>query len=127
MKKNICIIAFILVTTTIVAQGYAEMPTYEFQSVNNTTIMSGSSGVGSSTYSSTIYDVGAESPTSGRRAGARKTTIGPPTQEGAGGNEPFIDPIGDAVLPLLLMAALAGVVTYVRRGRYVNRTPAGTC
>lgn len=116
MKKNISIIAFFLVTTAVVAQGYTDMPTYEFQSVNNTTVMSGSSGTGTSSYSSTIYDVGASSPTSGRGVGARKN-IGPPSQEGTGGNEPIIDPIGDAVLPLLLMAALAGVVTYVRRKR----------
>lgn len=121
MKKNICIIAFVLVTTAVVAQGYAEMPTYEFQSVNNTTVMSGSSGTGTSSYSSTIYDVGASSPTSGRRAGARKEGIGDPTQKGRGSNEPIIDPIGDAVLPLLFMAALAGIVTYFRRKKCINQ------
>lgn len=120
MKKNICIIAFILVTTTIVAQGYTDMPTYEFQSVNNTTVMSGSSGTGTSAYSSTIYDVGASSPTSGRGVGARKG-IGDPGQSGTGGNEPIIDPIGDAVLPLLLMATLAGIVTYFRRKKCINQ------
>lgn len=122
MKKNISIIAFVLVTTAVVAQGYTDMPTYEFQSVNNTTVMSGSSGTGTSSYSSTIYDVGASSPTSGRRAGARKEgeSGGPGGAETTGGtdyNKPFVDPIGDAVLPLLFMAALAGVVTYVRRKR----------
>ena len=117
MKKNICIIAFILVTTTVVAQGYTDMPTYEFQSVNNTTVMSGSSGTGSSSYSSTIYDVGAESPTSGRGVGARKAGPGDPTTGGGGTGQPILHPIGDAVLPLLLMAALAGVVTYLRRKR----------
>ena len=122
MKKNICIIAFFLVTTAVVAQGYAEMPTYEFQSVNNTTVMSGSSGTGSSTYSSTIYDVGASSPTSGRGVGARKT--GGPDEESLdddGTGQPVVTPIGDAVLPLLFMAALAGVVTYVRRKRLIGR------
>lgn len=118
MKKNISIIAFVLVTTAVVAQGYTDMPTYEFQSVNNTTVMSGSSGTGTSSYSSTIYDVGAESPTSGRGVGARKGGPGGSSITGDVSDEekPGL-PIGDAVLPLLLMAALAGVVTYVRRKR----------
>lgn len=121
MKKNISIIAFVLVTTAVVAQGYTDMPTYEFQSVNNTTVMSGSSGVGSSTYSSTIYDVGASSPTSGRRAGARKE--GGPGEESLdddGTGQPVVTPIGDAVLPLLFMAALAGIATYFRRKKCIN-------
>lgn len=118
MKKNISIIAFVLVTTAVVAQGYTDMPTYEFQSVNNTTVMSGSSGTGTSSYSSTIYDVGASSPTSGRGVGARKAGPGPGgiTEDLPDEEKPGL-PIGDAVLPLLLMAALAGVVTYVRRKR----------
>lgn len=122
MKKNMIILALIFVATSLFAQGYTSAPTYEWKSVSgNQTATAGDPSshytIGNSTYSSTIYEIGAESPTS-RGAGPHKT--GGPGGAGTGGNptdQPYLDPIGDGLWVLLTLAAAYAVFTAVRRRR----------
>ena len=88
-------------------------PSAAMQSVNNTGYMT----VGSS-YSSDVYAVGSYSPSSAPAAGPRKAPPGTGGESGYDPNNPQFAPIGDAVLPLLLMA-LAYMVIRVRRKRQV--------
>ena len=90
----------------------ATTPSAAMQSVNAGYLSSGSS------YSSVVYEVGSYSPSSAPAAGPRKA---PPSTGGESGydpNNPQFAPIGDAVLPLLLMA-LTYMVIRVRRKRQV--------
>jgi len=87
-------------------------PTATMQSVNNNVYMSSGS-----TYSAEVYDVGAYSPS--QAAGVRKSSPGK-DNSGYDPSNPQFSPLGDAVLPLMLMAlALAGIV-YLRRRRKTN-------
>ncbi|MCQ2324608.1 MAG: hypothetical protein MJZ58_00255 [Paludibacteraceae bacterium] len=119
MKKNMIILALVFVATSLFAQGYTSAPTYEWKSVSsNQTATAGDPSshytIGTSTYSSTIYAVGAESPTA-KGAGPHKAGIGDPGQSGTGGNEPVITPIGDGLWVLLTLAAAYAVFVCVRR------------
>lgn len=84
------------------------------QSVNNSGYMTSGS-----TYRSTVYEIG--SPTPSAPSSGRSIRKAPP---GTGGestydpNNPQFSPIGDALLPLLIMA-LAYMVIRVRRKRQV--------
>lgn len=88
----------------------ATAPSVTMQSVNNSAYLSTGSD-----YSSNVYDVGQSAPA---RAGVRKA---PPGGGGASGYDPSnpqFSPLGDALLPLMLMA-LAYMVIRVRRKRQV--------
>lgn len=122
MKKNMIILALIFVATSLFAQGYTSAPTYEWKSVSgNQTATAGDPSshytIGTSTYSSTIYAVGAESPTAKGSGPHKAEGIGAPGQEGTGGNEPIITPIGDGLWVLLTLAAAYAVFVCVRRRR----------
>ena len=85
-------------------------PAASMQSVNNTSYMSSGS-----TYSSAVYTVNSESPyaaASGR--GVRKA---PPGTDDTGHDpsNPQFSPIGDAVIPLLIMALIYMLVAYRRK------------
>ena len=88
-------------------------PSAAMQSVNNTGYMT----VGSS-YSSDVYAVGSYSPSHAPAVGPRKAPPGTGGESTYDPNNPQFSPIGDAVLPLLLMA-LAYMVIRVRRKRQV--------
>ena len=87
----------------------AVAPTVNMQSVNNSSMMSSGS-----MYSSDIQEVGAQNPAAAR--GPRKN---PPATGGSGYDPktPTVDgPIGDALLPLMLMAlAFVGYTAIKRR------------
>ena len=92
----------------------SDLPTSAaMQSVNNTDYMT----VGSS-YSSDVYAVGAYSPSHAPAVGPRKAPPGTGGESTYDPNNPQFSPIGDAVLPLLLMA-LTYMVIRVRRKRQV--------
>ena len=90
-----------------------ELPSIGMQSVNNSAVMSSGSA-----YTSATYEVGA----SGVRAsvpanGPRKA---PPTTHGGTTNQPGLTtPLGDALIPLLLMAM--AYATYLLLRRRKNR------
>lgn len=122
MKKNMFILTLLFVATSLFAQGYTSAPTYEWKSVSGshtaTANSTMSSTIGTSPYASTIYAVGAESPSGSAPAGGpHKAGIGGPGQTGTGGNEPVITPIGDGLWVLLVLAAAYAVFTAVRRRR----------
>lgn len=123
MKKNMIILALIFVATSLFAQGYTSAPTYEWKSVSGshtaTANSTMSSTIGTSPYASTIYAVGAESPSSSAPAGGPHKAGGPGdgTLTGDGENQPYLDPIGDGLWVLLVLAAAYAVFTAVRRRR----------
>lgn len=87
-------------------------PTATMQSVNSTEYMSNGSA-----YSSIVYAVGSSSPS---RAGVRKAPPSVGTEVTEGGYDPTnpqFSPLGDALIPLLLMASAFAVFTYFRRRR----------
>lgn len=122
MKKNMIILALIFVATSLFAQGYTSAPTYEWKSVSgNHTATAGSPSshytIGTSTYSSTIYAVGAESPTA-NGAGPHKAPPGggSVTDDLSDDEKPGL-PIGDGLWVLLTLAAAYAVFVCVRRRR----------
>ena len=68
-----------------------------------------------STYSSEVYDVGSNSPTT-RSSSVRKAG-GPGGGDNSGydPNNPQFAPIGDVVLPLLLMALIYALMAFRRK------------
>lgn len=123
MKKLLIIISLmLLVPFAVWAQRYdaqqssygAVPPSVTFRSTSGTYISSGS------TYSSTVFEIGSSSPSSAPASGPRKAppdvTPGTPS-DGYDPSNPTL-PLGDAVLPLLLMA-LTYMVIRVRRKRQV--------
>jgi len=82
-------------------------PLAEMQSVNNTSYMSSGSS-----YSSDIYDIGASAPSSDGRS-IRKA---PPGKDDGthDPNNPQFSPIGDAILPLLVLALLYAACMFPR-------------
>ncbi|MBR4432347.1 MAG: hypothetical protein IKS76_03985 [Paludibacteraceae bacterium] len=90
-------------------------PTIAIQSVNNTEYMTTGS-----TYSSEVYDVGSNSPTT-RSSSVRKAG-GPGGGDNSGydPNNPQFAPLGDAILPLLLLAlAFMGLIC-LRKSKNIN-------
>jgi hypothetical protein len=123
MKKQLIIISLmLLVPFAVWAQRYdAQQPSYgavtpsvTFRSTSGTYMSSGS------TYSSAVFEIGSSSPSSAPASGPRKgppsVTPGTPSDD-YDPNNPTL-PLGDALLPLMLMA-LAYMVIRVRRKRQV--------
>ena len=84
-------------------------PLAEMQSVNNSSFMSSGS-----TYSSDIYEIDASAPSSNSRS-VRKAPPGTGGGSGYDPNNPQFSPIGDAVIPLLIMALIYMLVAYRRK------------
>ena len=88
----------------------ATAPSVTMQSVNSSAYLSTGSD-----YSSNVYDVGQSAPA---RAGVRKV---PPSSGGGGGasdydpSNPQFSPIGDALIPLLLMVMAYATYLLLRR------------
>ena len=89
-------------------------PSAAMQSVNNTDYMT----VGSS-YSSDVYAVGSYSPSHAPAVGPRKAPPGTGGESTYDPNNPQFSPIGDALLPLMLLA-LAYMVIRVRRKKRLS-------
>ncbi len=85
-------------------------PSAAMQSVNNTDYMT----VGSS-YSSEVYAVGSYSPSHAPAVGPRKAPPGTGGESTYDPNNPQFSPIGDVLLPLLLMALAYALVAYRRK------------
>lgn len=111
-KKKIFAILICSIGISANAIDYTAMqistPAATMQSVNSSAYMSSGS-----TYTPTVYTVGASSPSAA--AGPRKA---PPGGGGASGydpNNPQFAPIGDALFPLLLFALAYGAWILTRR------------
>lgn len=91
-------------------------PSITMQSVNTSGYM-----VSGSMYSPNVYEVGSTSPTSSSPGSPiRKAPPGTGGESGYDPNNPQFAPIGDAVVPMLLMAlALAGLI-YLRRKKVIK-------
>ena len=128
MKKQLIIISLmLLVPFAVWAQRYdAQQPSYgavppsvTFRSTSGAYMSTGSA------YSSTVHEVGSYSPAAHaygsrpRKSGFNDITTGDPT--GEGGYDPTNPqlPLGDALLPLMLMA-LAYMVIRVRRKKRLS-------
>ena len=85
-------------------------PSAVMQSVNNTDYMT----VGSS-YSSDVSAVGSYSPSHAPAVGPRKAPPGTGGESIYDPNNPQFAPLGDAVLPLLIMALAFMGLTYLRK------------
>lgn len=94
----------------------ATAPSTTMQSVNNASYMSSGS-----TYSSTVYAIGATSPSDAPARGPRKSPPGTDTS-GYNPDNPQFSPIGDALLPLLLMALVYMVIRVRRKKRLSEHT-----
>ena len=87
-------------------------PSAAMQSVNNTDYMT----VGSS-YSSDVYAVGSYSPSHAPAVGPRKAPPGTGGESTYDPNNPQFSPIGDALIPLLLMVMAYAISILLRRRR----------
>jgi hypothetical protein len=104
---------------SVQAQGIAQMPTTPFRSTS-TMVGSGSTlPVAANTgVQVTGTKVGTYADASYASQSSRPRRIGGNTSGGSEYREdPFVDPIGDAVLPLMLMLGAYGVLVYFRRKR----------
>ena len=118
--RNMLTIFLCAIGISVYAVDYAPFassvpPSAAMQSVNNSGYMT----VGSS-YSSDVYAVGSYSPSSAPAAGPRKA---PPSTGGESGydpNNPQFAPLGDALLPLLLMALAFTGLTYLRKSKITH-------
>lgn len=112
MAKRLLAIFFCTIGLTAYAVDYhpANAPSATMQSVNNSTYM-----ISGSTYTATVYEIGSSSPASNApAAGPRKAPPGTDTS-GYDTENPQFAPLGDALLPLMLMAfAFMGII-YLRR------------
>ena len=107
---------------TVYAVDYAPFtssvpPSAAMQSVNNIDYMT----VGSS-YSSEVYPVGSYSPSLAPAVGPRKAPPGTGGESTYDPNNPQFSPIGDALLPLLLMALVYMVIRVRRKKRLSEHT-----
>lgn len=87
----------------------ATAPSTTMQSVNNASYMSSGS-----TYSSTVYAIGATSPSDAPARGPRKSPPGTDTS-GYNPDNPQFSPLGDALFPLLLMVMAYAISILLRR------------
>jgi len=124
MKQNITVtgyrllvIGLLFVSSSVHAQytpgaSSSGLPATTMQSVNNAGYMSAGSS-----YSSAIYEVGSSAPAA---APVRKAPPGHGGESGYDPTNPQFAPVGDALLPLLLMAlAFAGVI-YRRKSKITH-------
>lgn len=128
MKKQIIILLLaLIIPCAAFAQGYTERqpafgataPSVSFRSTSGAYMSTGSA------YSSTVHEVGSYSPAAHaygsrpRKSGFNDITTGEATGEGGyDPNNPNL-PLGDAILPLMLMA-LAYMVIRVRRKKRLS-------
>ena len=124
VNKGMRIVMVIMLALITPCMVFARMSSANEQSTSNnsTTMMSVNNSelmqTGSS-YSSDVYEVGSSSPSSAPAAapGGPRKTLPDPDPSGYNPENPQEGPIGDAVLPLMLMAAACGGVVYLRRQR----------
>jgi len=119
MKHVVLIFLFGCLCTVSYAVEYAPFatsaitPAATMQSVNNSGYMSSGS-----TYAPTVYDVGSSAPS---RAGARKAppsvTPGTEVTDDYDPTNPQFAPLGNPVIPLLLIAAAYAALICLRRKR----------
>lgn len=86
----------------------ATAPSVSMQSVNSSAYMSSGS-----TYTSEIYTVGASAPSAA--AGPRKAPPGGGGTSDYDPNNPQFSPLGDALIPLLLMGMAYAAYVFLRR------------
>ena len=117
MKKIVVILMLSLVGIGVKAVNQTFVatqptPAATMQSVNGTGAMSTGSA-----YSSTVYEVGSQSPTSGPRRAKMEDfpVIGEDTESGEKIDNPNFGPVGDSVLPFTLLSMVAAGVVYLRR------------
>jgi len=95
-------------------------PVAEMQSVNSASYMSSGS-----TYSGTVYTVGASEPNQAPTRSGQIRKGGPGTPSGESDydpNNPQFSPLGDALWPMLWMILAYGIVAFIRRKKNEERT-----
>lgn len=118
MKKIVVILMLSLVGIGVKAVNQTFVatqptPAATMQSVNGTGAMSTGSA-----YSSDVYEVGSQSPTSGPHRAKMDGDDFPvldPSKPTTDPNNPQYGPLGDAVLPFTLLSMVAAGVVYLRR------------
>jgi hypothetical protein len=91
----------------------ASVPATSMQSVNNSSYMTSGSA-----YSGTVYTVGASELNNAPSRPGQIRRGGPGTDSsGYDPNNPQFSPIGDALIPLLLMVMVYATVLFLRRRR----------
>lgn len=117
------VVGLLFLSPTVYAVDYAPFgqtvaPSVSIQSVNNSGYMT----VGSS-YSSDVYAVGSYSPSSATPSGPRRVSgLGTDDSGYQGGNNPQFSPIGDALIPLLLIALAYTAIRAHRKKRLSEHT-----
>ena len=90
------------------------VPSATMQSVNSSAYMSSGS-----TFTSTVYSVGASAPSP--TASPRKAPPGGGGESGYDPNNPQFSSIGDALWPMLWMILAYGIVAFIRRKKNEER------
>ncbi len=98
-----------MMVLSVSAQGLAEQPQVGFQSTSSMTGSGSTLPQAATTGAYTTYDMGNSAPARTNRPGIRTR---PGDQE-----EPYQDPIGDAALPLALLAMGYGAFVLYRKHR----------
>ena len=127
MKKQIFIIALVILSSPLLAQGNPaqssfgglQAPSSAFQSTGSAIMATGS------TYSSSVYEVGSTAPSTPAHVGPRRSYgdfsgIGTGTETSETFNNPNYGPVGDALLPLLIMALAFIAVIALRRRKKIS-------
>lgn len=113
--KRVFLFIFAVCSLSLSAADYApvSVPAASMQSVNTAPYMSSGSA-----YRSTVYAVGSYSPSGQAPAAGPRRAPGSPTGESTyDPANPQLAPIGDALLPLLLLAAAYAVWTGIGKRR----------
>lgn len=114
--KRVFLLIFMMCSIGLYAADYAPVsaPAASMQSVNNGAYMSTGS-----TYSSTVYAVGSYSPSAYAPAAGPRRAPGTPTsgESAYDPKNPQLAPVGDAMLPLCLMAIAYAVWTGIGKRR----------
>ena len=113
--RNLFVIFLCAIGFTVYAADYPPFasevpPSASIQSVNSISYMSSGSA-----YSSAVYDVGSYSPMQNTASGPRKAPPGTGGESGYDPSNPQFSPLGDAVLPLLLMALAFAAYIAIRK------------
>ena len=115
--KRLLFICICAMGLSVYAVDYSPMasslPSQTMQSVNNTSYMSSGS-----TYTSAVYEVGSYSPSAAPVGGPKKAPPGTGGESTYDPNNPQFSPLGDAILPLILMALVfTGYIALRRKKR----------
>ena len=118
---RLCVIGLLFVSSSVMAQWTTQhtqymaiTPPVSISSVNNAGYMSTGSA-----FSSEVYDVGSDDPYSPPQRNLRKAggpgTIEPGTGSDYDPNNPQFAPVGDSIIPLLMIALIYALMAFRRK------------